>query len=98
MYILVKLSWYCVLTLGWGKVLLPGTELRFPNHRLVGNHHPCLRTGFCVGDGNSTRKEHHATLSIISQIACPSSSCMHPCHCCMVTNDSRCEINGVDHA
>ncbi|KAI6133967.1 hypothetical protein EDD17DRAFT_1507768 [Pisolithus thermaeus] len=33
MYILVKLSWYCVLTLGWGKVLLPGTELRFPNHR-----------------------------------------------------------------
>ncbi|KAI6098608.1 hypothetical protein EDD16DRAFT_1527178 [Pisolithus croceorrhizus] len=32
MYILVKLSRYCVLTSGWGKVLLPGMELRLPNY------------------------------------------------------------------
>ncbi|KAI6133963.1 hypothetical protein EDD17DRAFT_1507763 [Pisolithus thermaeus] len=33
MYILVKLSRHCVLTSGWGKSLLPCTELHLPNHR-----------------------------------------------------------------
>ncbi|KAI6162915.1 hypothetical protein EDD17DRAFT_1896015 [Pisolithus thermaeus] len=35
---------------------------------VVGNRHPCLRTGSCAGDDNSARKDHHAAPSIIPRL------------------------------